>query len=246
MIKLETIYSSTIPVDCHILKGRLVSDGLDCFLFDENIVWVHPFKAVAVGGVKLKVPSDQIEIGKKIISLLEHNKLTDENGEYQVEDVFNNEIRRQNEILEIKSSIRKTPSLMEHPDDIKTVTLNREEITLLINSERAFQDLSNKKLNFTWKEFLYELFDFDRSVFRYLRIRPVEYYLDKDIVANYNSHTKSYPDVVCPVCQSENVSNGFAVDYKWDIVYLVLSLLIVPLPLIRKKHHCFDCGSDFK
>jgi len=67
MVKLETIFSSNIPVDCYILKGRLETDGFDCFVFDENIVWVHPFKAVAIGGVKLKVPSDQLILAQKSI-----------------------------------------------------------------------------------------------------------------------------------------------------------------------------------
>lgn len=62
MTKLLTIFSSNIPVDCHILKGRLSTDGIDCFIFDEQIVWVDPFKAVAIGGVKLKVPSNQFDL----------------------------------------------------------------------------------------------------------------------------------------------------------------------------------------
>jgi hypothetical protein len=246
MIKLETLYSSNIPVDCHILKGRLASDGLDCYLFDENIVWIHPFKAVAVGGVKLKVPSDQIEMGNKIINLLRQDKLIDENGEYNVTDVYDNEIRRQNEVLDIKTNIRKNPSLIENYNKIKTETLNQQEIRLLINSEKEFQELSNKKLNFTWKVFFSELFDFDGNVFRYLRLRPVDYYIDKDIVDNYNSHFNSYSKNICPNCKSKNVSCGYALDYKWGIAYLFLSLLLAPFPLFRKKYHCFDCGFDFK
>ena len=214
MTELETIYSSNIPVDCHILKGRLESDGLDCFIFDENIVWVHPFKAVAIGGVKLKVPSDQIGFAKEIISLLKQDKLIDEDGEYEIANVYNNEIRRQNEILEIKSLIRKTPLLLDKQSDFKPKFLNQEEIHILINSERRFQELSNKKLNFTWKQFWYELFDFDRSVFKYLRIRPVDYYLDKEIVDNSNSHTNSESEIICPNCKSGNVNYGYAIDYK--------------------------------
>jgi len=78
--KLETIYTSNIPIDCHILRGRLESEGLDCFIFDDRIVWVHPFFAVAVGGVKLKVPINQIEFGEKIISLVKQGKLIDDKG----------------------------------------------------------------------------------------------------------------------------------------------------------------------
>ena len=227
MIKLETLYSSNIPIDCHILKGRLATEGLDCYLFDENIVCVHPFKAVAIGGVKLKVPSDQIEIGNKIISLINRGKLFDENGEYGTAEIFHSDFKKQMEILKIKSDIRKNPTLINKPNEIDTIALNRNEIDFIIESEKNFQRLYNKKLNFTWKDFLYELFDFERSVFSYLRIRPVEYYLDKDIVDNINYKVLSNFSNFCPNCKSDNVKDGYAIDYKWDILYLILSLILL-------------------
>ena len=76
MIKLETVFSSNIPIDCHILKGRLESEGINCFLFDENIVWVHPFKAVAIGGVKLKVTSDRYDFANKILTQVKKQHLS--------------------------------------------------------------------------------------------------------------------------------------------------------------------------
>ena len=106
-MELKTVFTSNIPMDCYIIKGRLESEGLDCFIFDNNIVWVNPFKAVAVGGVKLKVPTDQIDLAEKIMSLVKQNKLIDDNGEYEMAQVFENEISRQNEILNIKTQIRK-------------------------------------------------------------------------------------------------------------------------------------------
>lgn len=245
MIKLETLYSSNIPIDCHILKGRLETEGLDCFIFDENIVWVHPFKAVAIGGVKLKVPSDQFEIGNEIIKQLNRGKLIDENGEYGIAEIFHSEFEKQLEILKIKSDIRKNLVLIDKPNEIDTKVLNRYEIDLIIESEKDFQILYNKKLNFTLKNFLYELFDFDRSIFSYLRIRPVEYYLDKEIVDKLNSMVSSNSSDFCPICSSNNVKYGYAIDYKWDILYLILSLIFAPFPLIRKNFHCFDCGYDF-
>ena len=91
------------------------------------------------------------------------------------------------------------------------------------------------------------MFDFDRDVFKYLRYRPVEYFLDKEIVDNYKSKSLSDIAVICPNCKSNNTKHGYAIDYKWDILYLILSLLfLIPFPLIRKKTHCFECGFDFK
>ena len=150
MIKLETIYSSNIPVDCHILKGRLESDGLNCFVFDENMVWVHPFKAVAIGGVKLKVPSDQFDLANERLKQIERGNLFDENGEYELNKIFHLEYNRQTEVLRIKSEIRKNPALLDKPNKFETSLLNQNEVDSIIDSEKEFQILLNKKLDFNW------------------------------------------------------------------------------------------------
>ncbi|WP_167615315.1 DUF2007 domain-containing protein [Maribellus sediminis] len=246
MTRLKTIYSSNIPVNCHILKGRLETEGINCFIYDENMVWVHPFKAVAVGGVKIKVPEDQQEKAANTIALQQTQQLSDENGVYSLSEVFQDELIKQNEILRIKSAIRKNPKLLNMPEQLKTEILSEDELAVLIESEIEFNRLSKKRLNFDWKDFWYELLDFDRSVFSYLRIRPVEYYLDKELVEKYNDTSDTDSHDSCPECHSTNVVFGYAIDIKWDILYLVLSLLTAPLWPIRKKMHCFNCGLDFK
>lgn len=245
-IKLETVFSSNIPVDCHILKGRLESEGIDCFVFDENVVWVHAFRAVAVGGVKLKVPADQLELAAATIEQVKEGCLFDEKGEYKISDVVDAEYERQEEILNVKAALRTNPALPDKHSKIKSSILSRDEIDEIIDAEKDFQQLANKKLHFTWKDFLYELFDFDRDVFQYLRIRPVEYYLDKELVDRLKSRIANETALICPNCKSDNTKYGYAIDYKWDLLYLVLSFLLAPLPLIRKKWHCFNCGYDFK
>lgn len=101
-MNLTTIYSSNVPVDCHILKGRLETDGIDVFIYDENIVWVNPFKAVAVGGVKLKVPADQLENASRILEGIAHNKLIDVDGEYELAEAFEKSMQRQKETLPVE------------------------------------------------------------------------------------------------------------------------------------------------
>ena len=247
MISLITIFSSNIPIDCHIIKGRLETDGLDCYIFDENIVLVHPFKAVAVGGVKLKVPSDQTTKAEKIIGAINSGRLYDNEGEYDLRNELESEIKKQNEILEIRTLIRNNPIILEKKTDFNSKLLNHKEIELIIESEKKQLQLAKKKLNFTLKQFWYELFDFDRSVFKYLRTKPVEFYIEKDIILNFNSQNKTESKAICPNCKSENVNYGYAIDYKWDIPYLIFSFLIsVPFPLYRKSYHCFDCGFNFK
>lgn len=246
-MQLQTIYRSSTPVNCHILKGRLESDGLNCFVYDEQTVWVHPFYAVAIGGVKLKVPADQLASGQNIMGAVRNGKLRDENGTYDVSVALQGEFEHQEEILALKTKLRKHPELLEQPESIDTKYISDEELKHLVQAEVEFRQWANKKLNFTWKDFWYELFDFDRSVFTYLRFRPVEYYLEKDLVEKYNSPSLNTPKIVCPNCASDNVGNSSAIDHRWNVLYLVLSLIFwAPFPLMHKKAHCFNCGHNFK
>jgi len=246
MTKLVTIYTSNIPIDCHILKGRIESEGIPCFILDENLIWVYPFYAVAIGGVKLKILSNEYAHCQKIINLLSQDKLIDEAGEYQISEILNNEIDRQNEILSIKSKIRNGSVLLDKSVFSNSKFIDSVEIDNIIKNEKEFQELAKKKFEFSWKQFLYELFDFDRSVFTYLRLKPADYYIEKEIVENYINPKESKQTINCPYCNSDNTSFGYAIDFKWDVLYLILSLLILtPFFPIRKKYHCFDCGHDF-
>ncbi len=247
MTRLETIFSSNIPVDCYILKGRLETEGLDCFIFDENIVWVHPFRAVAIGGVKLKVPVDQIQSAYEITSLIESAELIDNEGKYDLSIALDHEINKQNEVMKLKTIIRNDPSILEKKLDNNFKLLSQTEIDILLNSEKEFQLLANKKFHFTSRQFWYELFDFDRSVFNYIRIRPPEFYIERDLVRNFNSQTDATAGVKCPKCNSSNVRYGYAIDFKLDLLYLILSFLVsIPFPMFRKNYHCFNCNYNFK
>ncbi len=244
--ELITIFSSNSPMDCHILKGRLESDGITCFIFDENMVWVHPFRAVAIGGVKLKIPVDQALTARKIMEAVRHEKLYDNDGEYDIHPVFEKVFERQNEILTLKSRIRKDISLIDRPSEIKTPGLDQDELNELVNYEKEFHRLSGKRFIFDWNQFWYECLDFDRSVFNYFRVKPVEYYIEKETVDYYLCSPEDIGKIKCPRCHSDNLSYGYAIDYKWDVLYLILSAIIfIPLYLIRNKYHCFNCGLDF-
>jgi hypothetical protein len=246
MIDLVTIYRSNFPIECHILRGRLESDGINCFIFDENFIWINPFWSVGIGGVKLKVPSDQIEFANKIIKSIHQDKLIDGNGAYEISSIFENEIKRQNEILETKFRIRQDPSLLDNPDNLVVTWLDKHETNSLIESEKEFQKFKNIKRDFSWSQFLYELFDFDRNLFKYLRARPVEYYIDKQMVEDFFTKDNSKTNIICPKCNSNNVSYGCALDEKGDYLFLILSLILVqPFPLFRKNHHCFHCGYNY-
>ncbi len=54
-----TVLTFTYPHDAYIIKGRLESEGIECFLKDELTVQVDNFYTNALGGVKLQVRESQ-------------------------------------------------------------------------------------------------------------------------------------------------------------------------------------------
>jgi hypothetical protein len=69
------------PIDAHILKSKLESEGIISFLFDENIVGLNPLYSIAVGGIKLKINRSDYEKAYAILDESIKNKLIDDEGE---------------------------------------------------------------------------------------------------------------------------------------------------------------------
>lgn len=63
-------------IDAHILKIKLESEGITCFLFDENIVSVNPLYSNLVGGIKLKINEEDLSHAKNIVLELEETPYT--------------------------------------------------------------------------------------------------------------------------------------------------------------------------
>ncbi|MEE4198053.1 MAG: hypothetical protein V2I54_10445 [Bacteroidales bacterium] len=251
--QLETVFNSTYPVDCYILQGRLESEGVDCFIFDDEIVSVNPFKSVAVGGVKLKVPSNQTKKAKLILEKLENNLLFDEAGDYHTNEALKKAFEKQNIVLKFHYLVLNNPSLLndtlKQNEILKPELFSNKEVLEIVGSIGEYLKNSKLKFKFTWKQFFYELFDFEREFFKYLRVKPNSFHLEKDILNKFsnNRESKNKHSIICPNCKSDNVKFGYAIDYKYDIAYLILSLLFMaPFLPFRKKNHCFECGHNFR
>jgi len=48
-------------IDAHLFRISLEAEGIDCFLFDEEIVSINPLYSNAVGGIKVKVREEDLE-----------------------------------------------------------------------------------------------------------------------------------------------------------------------------------------
>jgi DNA-directed RNA polymerase subunit RPC12/RpoP len=65
-------------IDLHILMARLESEGIECHVFDENIVSINPLYNITVGGIKLKVGAADLEKAKAVVAEIESTPYTDE------------------------------------------------------------------------------------------------------------------------------------------------------------------------
>ncbi len=78
MQKLITIYTFTLPHQAYIIKGKLESEGIYCFLRDELTVQVDNFYSNAVGGVKLQVNAKDV---KEAVEILKEGGFTFDDAE---------------------------------------------------------------------------------------------------------------------------------------------------------------------
>lgn len=69
------------PMEAHILKSRLESEGIPCFLQDENIVSLNPLYNYAVGGIKLNIRSSDAPQVQAILQEIENHPNVDEQEE---------------------------------------------------------------------------------------------------------------------------------------------------------------------
>lgn len=73
---LVTFKTFDNAMDAHILKIKLESEDITCFLFDENIVSVNPLYSNLVGGIKLKINEEDVPHAKNIVLELEETPYT--------------------------------------------------------------------------------------------------------------------------------------------------------------------------
>lgn len=67
------------PIEAHIARGLLASQGIDAHLGDEHLMMANWEWRLAVGGVKLRVPAEQAQRAREVLRAAE-------NGEYVLED----------------------------------------------------------------------------------------------------------------------------------------------------------------
>ena len=75
--KLITIATFSQPIEAHILKTKLESEEIECFIADENTVTMNWLYSNAIGGVKLQVKKSDSKRAIAIIQKKNEGKLTE-------------------------------------------------------------------------------------------------------------------------------------------------------------------------
>lgn len=65
---MKTVATFWKPEEAHLLRLRLSEAGIPAFLQDEHITQMHPWRAAAIGGVRVQVPESDFDRAQRIIS----------------------------------------------------------------------------------------------------------------------------------------------------------------------------------
>jgi DNA-directed RNA polymerase subunit RPC12/RpoP len=66
--KLVTVATFTDVIEAKIVQSMLESEGISCFMQDENIIGINWMYSAAVGGVKLKVKESDRDEASMLLS----------------------------------------------------------------------------------------------------------------------------------------------------------------------------------
>ena len=71
IITLKTFDSS---IEAYLLKSKLESENIECFVIDENMITLNPLFANAVGGIKLNINVEDLKKAQAVINDIETQK----------------------------------------------------------------------------------------------------------------------------------------------------------------------------
>lgn len=80
-MSLVTLKTFDNSIQAHLMKSKLESEGVICYIFDENMISYNPIYNIALGGIKLKINEQDLNKASDIINVINKFKLTDENDE---------------------------------------------------------------------------------------------------------------------------------------------------------------------
>lgn len=62
---LVTIARFSSPIEAHLARTKLESEGIEAFVADEHMISINPVYDLALGGVKLQIKYSDVERAQK-------------------------------------------------------------------------------------------------------------------------------------------------------------------------------------
>ncbi|QBQ40698.1 putative signal transducing protein [Sphingobacterium psychroaquaticum] len=72
---MEILKTFDNPIDAHLLKSKLESEDIACYILDENIVGLNPLLNIAVGGIKLMVAAADLDRARLVLQEIDNTPL---------------------------------------------------------------------------------------------------------------------------------------------------------------------------
>ena len=79
-MNLITIKTFDNAISARLLKGKLESEGIKSYLFDEETVTMNPLYSDALGGIRLQVNDFDIKLAQEIIDSIENSPIVANDG----------------------------------------------------------------------------------------------------------------------------------------------------------------------
>ncbi|NNK83431.1 MAG: DUF2007 domain-containing protein [Flavobacteriaceae bacterium] len=99
----KTIARYEYSSEAQIIKGRLEADGIKVFLSDNLTIDTDPLVSNAIGGVKLKVLTEDARKAKEILSAIQKYSLDDEGKLVQCPNCKSQHVQLFSTIKDLKS-----------------------------------------------------------------------------------------------------------------------------------------------
>lgn len=101
----KTISIYQYSSEAQIVKGRLEADGIQVFLMDDITIDTDPLVSNAIGGVKMKVYSNQYHEAKTILNSISHYSLDNEGNSIMCPNCKGYHVQLFNTIKDFKSLV---------------------------------------------------------------------------------------------------------------------------------------------
>lgn len=101
----KTIAVFQYTAEADIIKGRLEADGISIFLLDNHTINTNPIVSNAIGGVKLKVYSEQEAEAKAILASISSYSLDNDGQAIACPNCHKNQVEVFSTIKDLKSFV---------------------------------------------------------------------------------------------------------------------------------------------